>query len=47
MNPIGSSSTAATPYLLSRDEGVRDIWRPYVPGPEAGRHTDKVLGEHT
>jgi quercetin dioxygenase-like cupin family protein len=47
MNPIESPSTAATPYLLSRDEGVKDIWRPYVPGPEAGRHTDKALGEHT
>jgi hypothetical protein len=44
VNPIGSPSTAATPYLLSRDEGVKDIWWPYVPGPEAGRHSDKVLG---
>lgn len=47
VNPIESPTTAATPYLLSGDAGVKDIWWPYVPGPEAGRHTDKILGEHT
>jgi quercetin dioxygenase-like cupin family protein len=35
------------PYLLSRDEGVNDIWWPYLAGPEIARHTNKVLGEHT
>jgi len=28
-------------------EGVKDLWWPYVPGPEVGRHTDKVLGAQT
>jgi quercetin dioxygenase-like cupin family protein len=34
-------------FRLSRDEGLNDVWWPYCPGPEIGKHTNKVLGDHT
>jgi quercetin dioxygenase-like cupin family protein len=34
-------------YRLSAEDGIHDIWWPYFPGPEVGRHTNKVTGEQT
>jgi quercetin dioxygenase-like cupin family protein len=47
MNPTETQSATGTSYVLSREEGVEDVWWPYFPGPEIGRHTNKVLGEQT
>jgi quercetin dioxygenase-like cupin family protein len=33
--------------VLARSDGINDIWWPYVPGPEVGRHTNKVTGAQT
>jgi quercetin dioxygenase-like cupin family protein len=46
-SPTKAESTSSGPSLLSREEGMNDIWWPYVPAPEVGRHTNKVLGEQT
>jgi mannose-6-phosphate isomerase-like protein (cupin superfamily) len=37
----------AAPRLLRRQEGVDDVWWPFVPGGAAGRHTNKVLATET
>jgi quercetin dioxygenase-like cupin family protein len=34
-------------YRLSHEDGMNDVWWPYFPGPEVGRHTNKVTGEET
>ena len=47
MSATETQGTTGTTYLLAREEGVNDVWWPYVPGPRAGRHTNKVLGEQT
>jgi hypothetical protein len=47
MSATEAGGTNGGPSLLSREEGTNDIWWPYVPAPEVGRHTNKVLGEQT
>jgi quercetin dioxygenase-like cupin family protein len=47
MNPTKTESATGSPYVLSSEKGLSDVWWPYLPGPEIGRHTNKVLGEHT
>jgi hypothetical protein len=36
---LAAMSAIETPQLLSQGEGVNDVWWPYVPGREAGRHS--------
>jgi quercetin dioxygenase-like cupin family protein len=39
------TSTAIESRILSKDEGVHDLWWPY--GPSVGRYTIKTTGEQT
>jgi quercetin dioxygenase-like cupin family protein len=47
MNPTEAKAPPIRGYRLEEDTGVNDVWWPYLPGPEVGRHTNKVSGEHT
>jgi quercetin dioxygenase-like cupin family protein len=48
MTPTDTQATAAAQgYRLSNGAGMDDVWWPYFPGTEIGRHTNMVTGKET
>lgn len=47
MTPTQTQTATSEPHMLRNGEGMNDVWWPYFPGPEVGRHTNKVTGEQT
>jgi mannose-6-phosphate isomerase-like protein (cupin superfamily) len=47
MNPPETATRQREGYVLARAAGIDDVWWPYLPGAEVGRHTNKITGERS
>lgn len=45
MNPTATATKQG--YRLKGDEGINNVWWPYVLSSRAGKHTNKIMGEQT